>query len=148
MYHFYLILMEGPLPRNNILNKISREYISIIFTFIAYLNISKLRLCRWRGGSFREQGPKWNVIGHRRAAGEVLANKSWNLVCCIVILSHDSNVAVMCFPKFHLFLVVGIYMNNLPSTWTQASDDRHKRKIKMPTSQEASCHAYGSVRVI
>lgn len=71
------------------------------------------------GGFLGEQSFKWRMISDRGTTSEVLAYKSYNLAARIVILRHQSNIAVIYFPKIHLFFVVGIYMNNLQLTPTQ-----------------------------
>jgi len=63
-----------------------------------------------------EQSFKWGTISQRGATGEVLANKSYNLVDGIVIFRHHIDIVVIYFPKFHLFFVAGVYMYNLRST--------------------------------
>jgi hypothetical protein len=66
-----------------------------------------------------EQSFKRRMISDRGTTSEVLAYKSYNLAAWIVILRHQSNIAVIHFPKIHLFFVVGIYMDNLQLTPTQ-----------------------------
>lgn len=108
----YLYLTEKSEPTSSVYEKGIQEG---AFTD-DLTQITTTSLCELRGRFFGEYSFKWRRISQGGATGEVLANKSYNLVDVIVIFCHERDIVVIYFPKFHLFFVAGVYMNNLWST--------------------------------
>lgn len=75
-------------------------------TVKSYLIHSFLRLQSRRRGGGRlsgEQRLERSGVRHRSTASEVLADKSDHFVRSKMILCHQSNVAIVAFPKLHFF---------------------------------------------